>query len=400
MGAQAASQERRRQSAGMLRPSERTLVAFTPPGGQEITLDPMAGVDRMRERKLAQLDQAFGDSKDPVVQKYFPQVRAAAMSGDEDLKPMDALRYMHYMAATEQSGVNTDKRIEHSDTNQDLNRGTRERGQDMTQENSIQTGKDRKASAAISAPFGLKASTALTSAAARFDTEFDRWSKQQRWGSLLQADVALKQALRGVASGNPLSEQGAKVMFGRFERGAMPTEGEMHMLYESLNGRLKNALPAFVEKMQRGGLNPGERQILQDALDTAERETQHQVDKIYNSARKKFGPGSGHENMQGNVNANVAGLLAGAGIERPPVFTAEEGETLPTLSVGAGNPLIGGHPAARKRGKKVPTTTAAPDDEHARAVKWARANLHSAKPDEAAMAAEIMKRNPGAAAAP
>src|SRR5882757_463340 len=59
--AQAATKAKDQQKA-------RTLLAFTPPGGgQEITMDPMAGMNRMRDRRLAQLDQAFGDSKDPVV---------------------------------------------------------------------------------------------------------------------------------------------------------------------------------------------------------------------------------------------------------------------------------------------------------------------------------------------
>lgn len=324
----------------------RTLLAFTPPGGQEQTIDPMAGMDRMRERRIAQLDQAFGDSKDPTVQKYYPQIRAVAASSDEDIKPMDALRYFHYMAATEQSGVNADKRVDASNTNQNANRDVRVRGQDMTQANSIQSGKDKITAAGQYNKGNLKEGAAATIVATRVDTEWNRWHQQFDVKKVLGGTRMLASADMNINSGNPLAEHDAQVSLGRFFRGGMPTEGEMHLLYQNLAGRLGNGMQAFVEKMERGGLTPAEVDIVRGAIGTARHEQRRVLGDIMRSARHEFGPGSGHENLAGNINAKWRGALAGFGLTddeikaEGDIYQAQSDAPVPTVEYGRGNPQV------------------------------------------------------------
>jgi hypothetical protein len=139
-------------------------------------------------------------------------------------------------------------------------------------------------------------------------------------------------------------------MYAKFARGSIPSEGEMHLLYNGMGGLIANAPERFVEKAVSGGLTDVERQIVGQAVEESEGEMASQIADVYAQARAKFGPGSGHENMQGNVNANVASLL---GPGYPPVFESQDGQPLPTVTLGEGNPMVDPKAraaAARKKG--------------------------------------------------
>lgn len=328
----------------------RQLLAFTPPGGQEITMDPQAGKDARREQRVAQLDQAFADSTDPLVQKHYPRLRAIAASSDEEVKPTDALRYFQHIEATEQAGATADsKAAAQADaalarrTALDDRLTTTRRGQDMALE-----GNKYKADSWNKNP--LKEGAAATAVATRVDTEWDRWYKQQDVKKVLGGERMLASASANIGSGNPLAEHDAQVSLGRFFRGGMPTEGEMHLLYKNLAGRIGNALPAFFEKMERGGLTSAEVGIVKEAIVTAQQEQRRALSHVLKSARAEFGPGTGHDNLAGNMNAKWRGALAGFGLddaemtEWGDLYTPEAGGgPVPIVEYGKGNPQVDKH---------------------------------------------------------
>lgn len=323
----------------------RQLLRFTGPSGQEMSLDP----EKARETRMARLDDAFGQSEDPMIKEIYPRLRPALMASNQDVDPSDVFKYMQGVATDRRQQTAADEHQRQFEERQAQAAALRREGLGVSTENSKRSAAARIQAAGITSQPALKASNAAGTVVGRLDTEFDRWSKQQNWKGVAAGSRQLKAAMGNIVSGNPLAEKDAQIQLARFFRGAMPTEGEMHMLYANLGGRLGQALPKFIEDMSRGGLSPEQKNILKESIDVAQRESDEQIANIVESARTNFGPGSGHENLAGNINARVKGLFRGVGVKVPDVFApGDDGSAAPTVTLGQGNPLVD----ATKRGGK------------------------------------------------
>jgi hypothetical protein len=385
---------RQAQQAGNQQRAHQVL-SFNAPGGQKITWDPEAEQAQAREqqqqegqRRLAAFDNAIATSNNPVMQKYGPELRAVIAMGNKEVDSTDILHYVQGRAKEEADAANKSEaaRIarEEAAKEHELNRQAHHEDTGMMA-NAI--------SGAAAARNNTAEGNAATSVASRFDSEFNRWQQQQGWGTVRTANRALQSAMTNAGSGNPLAEHDAQIQLARVFRGTTPTEGEMHLLYNNLAGKVGNAWPAFVEKMSRGGLSPAERDILVESIGVAKQEQQEQIGHIIDSARETFGPGSGHENMAGNVNAKVRGLFRGAGVQAPDVFEAQGGQALPTVTLGKGNSKIdpeAQHPAVGARAdQKAKRAAALPNTKPAKL----------SDDDAVSMAQERLARNPNDAVA-
>jgi hypothetical protein len=387
----------------------RTVLNFTGPGGVAGSLDPEAGRKTAMERKAQMLDSALATVKDPEIQAEYARMRPGLMMSPADVDPADVFRALqaevhsrHQDAAAEAKQRHDDATAAASEKRFDAMMGQRDR---LTADRIAQSDKNahtmagsRLGAAGIMAQPELRQGNAATAVAGRFDGEFDKWQKQQGWGTVRTANRALHSAMENAASGNPLAEHDAQIQLARVFRGTTPTEGEMHLLYNNLAGKLGNAWPSFVEKMSRGGLSPKETEILTESIDIAKNEQKDQVGNILQSARDTFGPGSGHENMAGNVNAKVRGLFHGVGVDAPHVFEAQSGDALPTVTLGKGNPMVdpeARHPAVAARATQKGKAPAGNPVVEAAAV----GKLPPADQDKARAAMARLAKNPGDAVA-
>ncbi len=335
------------------------ILYFTPPGegGQEMSYDPQAVREQHLQQRTAEIEAMVAKAPPEVKAVYAELAPILAMDDKSDAS--DIVRMIGQRMTSKRADDAAAYREKHDAEVLGVRKQTTADRIKASWDNTNAAGawKVKAAEAYNNSP--LRQSTAATAVSSRFDSEWKDFRGQVNWRSLQTADRALKHALKAVASGNPLGEQEAKVMYAKFARGTTPTEGEMHLLYKNMGGLLANGPDKFVEKAIRGGLTDKEREIVGEAVQESENEMAHQIAGVYDSARAKFGPGSGHENMQGNVNANVASLL-GPGF--PPVFESTDGP-VPTVTLGEGNPMVdpkARRAAAEKKRGKAPGPATAP----------------------------------------
>lgn len=376
--AQAATKARDQQKA-------RTLVAFTPPGGQEQTFDPEAGPDRRHAQRLAQMDEAFAGSKDPLVQKYYPQIRAAVAGSDEDIKPMDALRYMHYMSATEQTGVNTHDRIDASNTNQDKNRGERERGFDVSMRNADVAAAARRAQSFSFNNNPLKVDTGTRGDAGALEKAVkDAWT-EANGKALLTSDRTLNAIFNNVSAEGPdavTAHKDAFIGLAKLFRGGTPTDAEQELLLKHLGG-MKGALQQFYADADSGDFSDITKQNLARATKLSLEEQGKNVARFTRFVGRRLGPESEFAGMGVNVNNAVKSIGDLYGLD------------LPDVTPNQGHAVLGsGRKAAQAPQAKPKSKAGSNADEE---LAWAHAHIDSTAPVQGGLlekdvAADIMKK--------
>jgi hypothetical protein len=382
----------------------RTVLNFTGPGGVAGSIDPEAGRKTAMERKAQMLDSALATVKDPEIQAEYARMRPGLMMSPADVDPADVFRALQGEVNAKRQAAAAEAADRRATARDDqFKQLFTQRGElahdriEAGHENARIGATARTGAASIVAQPEVKQGNAATAVAGRFDGEFDKWQKQQGWGTVRTGSRALHAAMANIDSGNPLAEKDAQIQLARFLRGTV-TEGEMHILYNNLAGKLGNAWGAFSEKMMRGGLSPAEKNILSEAIDVSKQEQAENVGNIIASARETFGPGSGHENMAGNVNHKVRGLFQGVGVKSGDVFEPQGGNPLPTVTLGKGNPMLdpeARHPAVGARAAQKSKAPAGNPVVEAAAV----AKLPPADQDKARAAMARLAKNPGDAVA-
>lgn len=370
------------------------VLYFTPPGGgQEQSYDPTAVRDQQMAENTAELDHLIAQA-DPETQALYGKLRPAILASGKPVDPTDMTKVIASAASEKASAAVLGYRSSNDTANREqrgeLRRegfGVQERGQDKGLEG-------RQAIAGAMAARGYAG--AATTAHGALSHDFQGWTRTVDWKGIQSADRSLKNGLAAIASGNPLSEQEAKVMYGRFARGTTPTEGEMHLLYSNLAGRVANFGPKVIERWSRGGATDDERAIVQQAMEESEKVMAGRVNDVYDSAVQQFGPGTGHDYMAGNINGMVGSMFTGAGYKVKPIY---EGEGLPTVQLGVANPYIdttatapGAKPKPKGGAKPKPAATTAASGPDAEAIKWVNDPKNASDPHFGDMQADLRAR--------
>lgn len=186
-------------------------------------------------------------------------------------------------------------------------------------------------------------------------SEMKDWRQTSQWSKLQQGGFALRGAMANLEAEGPnaaLQHKDAQIQLAKYFRGNVPTDSEMHMLYENLGGTLGNGLPKFFARMESGDLTPTELNMLRESMRTAHDEYKRNVKMAYESARATFGPGSGYENMATNVNTMLGGAFKnmGVGMDELGGDIYPEANTGVTLKGGAGARPAATAPSARAMG--------------------------------------------------
>ena len=144
------------------------------------------------------------------------------------------------------------------------------------------------------------------------------------WKGLVGANKSLRDSMAAINTDNPVAEKEAMVSFARFMRGAMPTEGEMHLVYGNLGG-LAQKIPGLIEQMERGGLAPEQKRLVKDAINHAHHTWETKRDQTLGALRTQFGPGSGFEHMAPQINTQLRARAQFAGADMPDVYPDAQG---------------------------------------------------------------------------
>ena len=154
--------------------------------------------------------------------------------------------------------------------------------------------------------------------------EFQKYNQEAGLDRIRQSGVALRDAQHAVSSGNPLLSTESKITLARMFRQAMPTEGEMHLLYSDLGGRLRNLVPGLVAKLESGGLSSVELPIVKQAVGMLREAQEQKTQGWYQGAAQRFGPGSGWENYGGNADAHIQSVAKTLGASFAPIYPGQK----------------------------------------------------------------------------
>lgn len=341
-----------KQATTTAAPSRREQ--FTDPTtGQTFWLDPdaksrhvEAEQDRTRQRNLATFDELL-PQLDPEMAAYAKRIRPAIAFNSG---PLDGEKIMAIIS----SAMDRDAQSKAQAHERELARDQQWAHYVMADKRSDEN--NRRIAAAMAAramPPEIRLAGANRSDVASLEKAHEDWKRTVDWVPLVRSGKLLEAASFNAASGNPLSEKDAAIQAAGFFRGGkVPTDAEMHYLYDNLGGKLKMAYPAFEQAMTRGGFAPEQVRILRQSLNNAKAEYDRQTERAVKSAQQRFGH---FEGMQGNVNDIVGAAFTAHGIPAPPVFATEQ--TRVQLGVPAAQQQMRG---GKTSGGKAPAPKPAP----------------------------------------
>lgn len=242
----------------------------------------------------------------------------------------------------------------------------------------------RIGAARISASPEIKADAANRGDMNAFQRALTNSERTVDWKGLVGANKSLRDSMAAINSGNAVGEKEAMVSFARFMRGAMPTEGEMHLVYGNLGGLIQK-IPNLLELMDRGGLAPEQKRLVKDAINHAHQTWEARRNQTLGAIQTQFGPGSGFENMAGNVNTQLRARAQLVGADIPDVYPDAQGGVV----LGSGERPK----AAAARAPKAPTDKGrAAKLQNAGAVQWVTTNENSPDPTTRAKAQQMKVR--------
>lgn len=196
---------------------------------------------------------------------------------------------------------------------------------------------------------------------------FAEWKKTVQLPVDARSMKRLNTISENLNSKNALQQkEGAESLVSVFRGGGQVTKASQDYLLNHLSGIVGDA-QTWLEHRVSGGFGPRDLAVLRQAANAALREQREKSDAYYQSAQDTFGPGSGWENLGGNVNHLVKGALSQFGYDAPDIY---EG-TGAAVTLGSGQRQ--GHAQAAPHAAKPGETKTLPDGRRVRKVgpnKW------------------------------
>ncbi len=124
--------------------------------------------------------------------------------------------------------------------------------------------------------------------------------------------------------------EGAESLVSVFKGGGQVTKASQELLLKHLSGIVGDA-ETWLSERSSGTYGDRDLEVLRAAAKGALAEQAEQMKSYYQSAKDTFGPGSGWENLGGNINHMIKGEFRQFGIDAPDIY----GEA-PTVTLGSG----------------------------------------------------------------
>jgi hypothetical protein len=322
--------------------NERRAMHLLAPGGQHVTWDPQGQQDAIRAQKLSHMDAVVAESKDPLVAKYYPQLRPFLAAAESDWHPAEVLRFIHQQEASEAAakaaqvkadtaaGVWEDRK-EHWATAD----ATTRRGQDLSLEG-------RKF---MSINFGagnpLRVDASNRGDTQRLEAAVKDIVQMADGKSLVRSNRALNQAITNISAKGPDAVTAHKDAFLQLERffkgGGTPTEGEAILLLKHMGG-IAGAIDQFNADVTTGDFSEITKQNLARAARMAKGELDGNLRNFMGALTERVGPGTEFEGMGANVNHMVRSIGKIYDLDMPDLIQGEPGKNQVVLGSGLRSP--------------------------------------------------------------
>jgi hypothetical protein len=192
----------------------------------------------------------------------------------------------------------------------------------------------------------------------------DKWTHQVNLNIDSKSHKRLATAMSNLTSGNAMQQrEAAESLVSIFKGGGQVTKASQDLLLKHLAGIVGDA-ETWMQHNISGHFGGAELKVLQEATKNALAEEQERIHTLHQSAVDRYGPGSGWEQLAGNINHSVRSVFRQFGSEVPDIYP----EAAPIV-LGSGQ-----RPAAPKAPKGDKPTKADPmkakaqralDDPHA-----------------------------------
>lgn len=187
---------------------------------------------------------------------------------------------------------------------------------------------------------------------------FKEWKNTVNLAIDSKSHKRLATAMANLDSGNAMQErEAAESLVSIFKGGGQVTKASQDLLLKHLAGIVGDA-QTWIQHKLTGNFGAAELDVLRQATRNALAEEQEKLHGYYESAQDTFGPGSGYEQLGGNVNALVKGAFKQFGYDAPDLYQNAESVVLgsgqrPKTAKAAGKPA---QPMVTIRNKKTGET--------------------------------------------
>lgn len=172
---------------------------------------------------------------------------------------------------------------------------------------------------AASAPT-LKIDTANRQDMGALRAGFKEWKNTVNLSIDSKSHKRLATAMANLESGNAMQErEAAESLVAIFKGGGQVTKASQDLLLKHLAG-IVGDVQTWLQHLETGNFGAMELNVLKTATRNALKEEQEKLHAYHESAVDTFGPGSGWEQLGGNVNAMVKGAFKQFGYDAPSVY--------------------------------------------------------------------------------
>jgi hypothetical protein len=172
---------------------------------------------------------------------------------------------------------------------------------------------------AASAP-ALKIDTANRQDMGTLRQGFKDWKNTVNLSIDSKSHKRLATAMSNLDSGNAMQQrEAAESLVSIFKGGGQVTKASQDLLLKHLAGVVGDA-QTWLQHAASGHFGEAELNVLKQATQSALAEEQEKLHAYHESAVDTFGPGSGYEQLGGNVNAMVKGAFRQFGYDSPDVY--------------------------------------------------------------------------------
>jgi hypothetical protein len=232
----------------------------------------------------------------------------------------------------------------------------------------------RVRAAGVSAMSPLRADSGNRQDMGSLRQEFKAWIGRNTANVDSQTNRRLQTAMSNLNSNNAMQQrEAAESLVSIFKGGGQVTKASQDLLLSHLSGIVGDA-QTWLQHLQNGQYGSREMEVLKRAAQGAIEEQNARMGKLYESAQADFGPGSGWENLGGNVNHMVKSEFKQFGLDVPDVY---QQDTAPKVTLGSGsrpkkpNPIVKAKKTQGLAGQDkaaVDWANAHPNDERSAAI--------------------------------
>lgn len=192
----------------------------------------------------------------------------------------------------------------------------------------------RVRAAGVSAMSPLRADSGNRQDMGTLRQAFKDWRTENTLDVDSKTNRRLSTALSNIDSGNSMQQkEAAESLVSIFKGGGQVTKASQDLLLKHLGGLVADA-QSWLQGLQNGQYGSRELNILKQAAHGAMEEQQQRLGTAYKSAVEAFGPGSGFENLGGNVNHAIKGEFKQFGLDVPDIY---QQESAPKVTLGSGS---------------------------------------------------------------